>query len=571
MDYQRYLLIGAIAVLSYMLLIEWSVFKEDISTQQVTAEYQQRSQSDSQSVATQATPSPQEETGAIIPSADAISRQVSDADIPQIEQKPQIKAAATTSLISVTTDSLVISIDPVGGDIVFAALPRHFEKIDTPDKPFILLENSNQRTYIAQSGLIGANGTDTGKGRPVFNSSSRRYEMAPSENNLDVDLLYTTDTGVKIIKRFSFSRESYLVDVSYLIDNQSGQPWSAAMFGQLKRDDSEDPAAENSGMGMAPFLGAATTLVDEPYKKLKFSDFDEKSLKHSKEGGWIALVQHYFISAWIPDKATQNNFSTIKTKSGFNIARFTSPATVINPGQQGEISAQFYAGPKDQYSLEEISAGLELTVDYSWLWWIAQPLFWLLTKIYSFVGNWGLAIIGVTVLVKIIFFQLNATAYKSMANMRKVQPKLLEIRERFAEDKAKQSQEMMNLYKKEGINPLGGCLPILVQMPVFIALYWVLLESVELRHAPFALWITDLSVMDPYFVLPLIMGASMFIQQKLNPPPPDPLQAKIMQWMPVMFTFFFLFFPAGLVLYWVVNNVLSIAQQYVITKRIENS
>ena len=243
----------------------------------------------------------------------------------------------------------------------------------------------------------------------------------------------------------------------------------------------------------------------------------------------------------------------------------------IPAGETGKIATAVYIGPKDQYKLEEISPGLELTVDYGWLWWIAQPLFWLLTKLHSVIGNWGWSIIGVTILVKAAFFQLNAKAFTSMANMRKVQPKLVELKERYADDRQKQSQAMMELYKKEKINPVGGCLPMLVQMPVFIALYWVLMESVELRHAPFMLWIEDLSAMDPYFVLPLIMGVSMFIQQKLNPPPPDPMQAKVMQWMPVIFTFFFLFFPAGLVLYWVVNNSLSIVQQYIITKRIEKT
>ncbi|MGB1543503.1 MAG: membrane protein insertase YidC, partial [Spongiibacter marinus] len=262
---------------------------------------------------------------------------------------------------------------------------------------------------------------------------------------------------------------------------------------------------------------------------------------------------------------------TVVTRQGLNIVRFTSPSQTVAAGEQGTLSAAIYIGPKDQYRLEEISPGLELTVDYGWLWWIAQPLFWLLTKLYSVFGNWGWAIIGVTVLVKAAFFQLNAKAFTSMANMRKVQPKLMELRERYADDRQKQSQAMMELYKKEKINPVGGCLPMLVQMPVFIALYWVLMESVELRHAPFMLWINDLSAMDPYFVLPLIMGASMFIQQKLNPPPADPMQAKIMQWMPIVFTFFFLFFPAGLVLYWVVNNTLSIIQQYIITKRIEKA
>jgi YidC/Oxa1 family membrane protein insertase len=259
------------------------------------------------------------------------------------------------------------------------------------------------------------------------------------------------------------------------------------------------------------------------------------------------------------------------TNNGFNIAGFTSPGLVVDPGQQGVTGARFYAGPKDQYRLQEISPYLDLSVDYGWLWWIAQPLFWLLTKIHSFVGNWGVAIILLTVLIKAGFYKLSATSYRSMANMRRVQPKMVDIREQYADDKQKQSQAMMELYRKEKINPMGGCLPILVQMPVFIALYWVLMESVELRHAPFALWIDDLSVMDPYFVLPLLMGASMWFMQKLNPPPPDPMQAKIMQWMPIVFTFFFLWFPAGLVLYWVVNNLLSMAQQWYITRQIEKA
>ena len=298
---------------------------------------------------------------------------------------------------------------------------------------------------------------------------------------------------------------------------------------------------------------------------------EEKPVDVSMSGGWIAMVQHYFVNAWIPDPEQQARFSTVVTKKGMNIARATGPLQSIAPGEVGEFRSQLYSGPKDQYRLEEISAGLDLTVDYSWLWWIAQPLFWLLTQFFSLTGNWGWSIILVTVLVKALFFKLNATAFRSMANMRRVQPKMLEIRERYGDDRQKQSQAMMELYKKEKVNPMGGCLPMLVQMPVFIALYWVLMESVELRHAPWILWINDLSAMDPYFILPLIMGASMFIQQRLNPPPPDPMQAKIMQWMPVVFTVFFLFFPAGLVLYWVVNNTLSIVQQWIITRNLEKA
>jgi YidC/Oxa1 family membrane protein insertase len=289
-----------------------------------------------------------------------------------------------------------------------------------------------------------------------------------------------------------------------------------------------------------------------------------------QQGGWIAIVQHYFLAAWIPDANQQNQFST-STRDNSHLIRFISAEQIVAPGASGTFSARFYAGPKDQNRLRQISSGLDLSVDYGWLWWIAQPLFLLLTKIHGVLGNWGWSIMVLTLMVKAAFFWLNAKAYTSMANMRRVQPKLVEIRERYADDKQKQSQEMMSLYKTEKINPLGGCLPVVVQMPVFLSLYWVLQESVELRHVPWILWIHDLSAMDPYYVLPLLMGATMFFQQKLNPPPPDPMQAKVMQWMPVMFTFFFLWFPAGLVLYYVVNNLLSIVQQYIITKRINKT
>lgn len=557
MNFQRYLLIGAIAVLSFMLLSEWVKFKEQLNTTDVASLYQQQLST---------TPS------AEIPNAEA---EVTVNDLPTAELLTNDISTAPSSKndkVHILTDSLELVISKNGGDIIFAALPKYFAKIDTPDIPFTLLEQSDHRTYIAQSGLIGLDGIDTNKGRAQFTSNSSEYKMADDQDELIVDLTHISDSETSIIKRFHFKRGEYLVDISYLINNQSSKDWSAGMFGQIKRDNSPDPTADTSGMGLAPYLGAAINLSDEPYKKISFDDIAEKSFSKQKiQGGWIALVQHYFTSAWIPDATQAHTYATDISKDNANIIRFTSPQLTIAPGENGQIKSQFYVGPKDQYRLEEISPGLELTVDYGWLWWIAQPLFWLLTRIYNLLGNWGFAIIAVTMLVKALFFHLNAKAYTSMANMRKLQPKVVKIRELYADDKQKQSQEMMGLYKKEKVNPLGGCLPVLVQMPVFISLYWVLMESVELRHAPFILWIHDLSVMDPYFVLPLIMGVSMFIQQKLNPPPPDPMQAKVMQWMPVMFTFFFLFFPAGLVLYWVVNNTLSIIQQYIITKRIENT
>ena len=564
MDFQRYLLIGSIAALSFMLLTEWVQFKEQKTGHDVVAAYQQQS-----------APTTMLDSSDIAVNDNSLSETDNSADIPSLDQPAPSNdtfISKNTDRIKIKTDTLEVDINPKGGDIIFAALIEHYAELDNPDIPFTLLEQSNLRTYIAQSGLIGVNGIDTGKGRAQFTSSQKYYTLQENQDELIVDLLYQQTPNISITKRFIFTRGEYVIGVEYLIQNNSSQPWTAGMFGQLKRDNSPDPAQDSSGMGLAPYLGAAIHLADEPYKKVSFDDIAENKFpKQNLEGGWVAIVQHYFTSAWIPDATKTHTYSMLRAKDNANIVRFTSPQITVKPGETGLITAQLYTGPKDQYRLEEISPGLELTVDYGILWWIAQPLFWLLTKLHEYLGNWGFAIIAVTVLVKAAFFQLNAKAYTSMANMRRVQPKLTALRERYADDKQKQSQEMMALYKKEKINPLGGCLPILVQMPVFISLYWVLMESVELRHAPFIGYIKDLSVMDPYFILPLIMGVSMFIQQKLNPPPPDPMQAKVMQWMPVMFTFFFLFFPAGLVLYWVVNNTLSIVQQYIITKRIENA
>jgi len=563
MDLQRSLLIGAIAVLSFMLLTEWVAFKEE---REAVPEEASRLIS-----RTDAPTSELPEPGAMINSEQE--------DLPTVAMEQDEAAAqlssdevanANGSIVQVYTDVLQLAIDLRGGDIVEVALPKYLAKRDNPDVPFVLMEQNSTRTYIAQSGLIGVDGIDS-KGRAIFTSPSPRFDLNESEDKLTIDLTWQNDTDIKVTKRFTMTRGSYLVAVDYLVENNSASRWQANLFGQIKRDSSPPPAADSAGMGMQPFLGVAITQPDERFTKFNFDEMAEEPFKAKLPGGWIAMIQHYFLSAWIPNPDQTHTYSTRVTNSGFNIAGFTSPKLELDPGQSGSVGARFYAGPKDQYSLEAISPYLELSVDYGWLWWIAQPLFWLLTNIYSLVGNWGVAIILLTVLIKAVFFKLSATSYKSMANMRRVQPKMADIREQFADDKQKQSQAMMELYRKEKINPMGGCLPILVQMPVFIALYWVLMESVELRHAPFMLWIQDLSVMDPYFVLPLMMGASMWFMQKLNPPPPDPMQAKIMQWMPVMFTFFFLWFPSGLVLYWVVNNLLSMAQQYVITKQIEGA
>ena len=557
MDLQRSLLIGAIAVLSFMLLTKWVDFQDARETAQ-TVENTRLISSD-------------------VTTPELTSADNSDAaeDLPTLvdNTEPATKVVDPVSsnsgrIVQIHTDVLQLAIDLEGGDIIELDLPKYLAKIDQPE-PYVLLEQNATRTYIAQSGLIGTDGIDK-NGRPTYNTASSIYTLAEGQDQLEVNLQWQNEAGVKVTKRYTLRRGDYLINVDFLVENGGNTRWQANLFGQLKRDNSPAPSSGSSGgMGLNPFLGAATTQPDDHFTKFTFEDMAEEPFKATLPGGWIAMIQHYFLSAWIPDQAQNHTYSTRTTSSGFNIAGFTSPALVLDPGQLGEVGAEFYAGPKDQYRLKEISPYLDLSVDYGWLWWIAQPLFWLLTKIHSLVGNWGVAIILLTVLIKAAFFKLSATSYRSMANMRRVQPKMQDIREQFADDKQKQSQAMMELYKKEKINPMGGCLPILVQMPVFIALYWTLMESVELRQAPFILWIQDLSVMDPYFVLPLMMGASMFFMQMLNPPPPDPMQAKIMKWMPIVFTFFFLWFPAGLVLYWVVNNLLSMAQQYVITRQIE--
>jgi len=568
MDLQRTLLIGAIAVLSFMLLTEWVAFKEEKNAS-LAEETTRLISNGGEGIAL---PELEGSPTAINAISEADQEDIPAVPVDSDDEITLVQEAAKdrSRFVEVHTDVLQFAIDLEGGDIVELSLRKYLAELDDPGQPLVLLEENKALVYIAQSGLIGADGIDN-NGRAMYTSTSSKYRLEDNEDTLLVDLNWQTNSDIKVTKRYILQRGEYLMDVQYLVENNSDERWQANLFGQIKRGNAPVPSASDNMMGMQPFLGVALTRPEERFTKFSFEDIQEDPFKEKITGGWIAIIQHYFLSAWIPAADQSHNYSARVTSGGFNIAGFTSPPFSLDPGKSGETNARFYAGPKDQYRLKEISPYLDLSVDYGWLWWIAQPLFWLLTQIQAVVVNWGVAIILLTVLIKAAFFKLSATSYRSMARMRAVQPKLVAIREQHADDKAKQSQAMMDLYKKEKINPMGGCLPILVQMPVFIGLYWMLMESVELRHAPFILWIHDLSVMDPYFVLPLLMGASMFFMQKLNPPPPDPMQAKIMQWMPVMFTFFFLWFPAGLVLYWLVNNLLSIAQQYFITRQIEKA
>ena len=552
MDIKRTILIAALAVVSYVMVLKWNddYGQAALPTQNTAASTVAPGLPDG-------VPAGNNGASADVPSANAES---SPAELAPV--------ALSKDLVRVKTDVLELAIDPVGGDIVQLNLPKYPRRQDHPNIPFQLFDNGGERVYLAQSGLTGANGPDArSTGRPLYAAEQRSYQLADGQEQLVVDLKFS-DNGVNYIKRFSFKRGEYDLTVSYLIDNQSAQPWSGNMFAQLKRDASGDPSS-STATGTATYLGAALWTAGEPYKKVSMKDIDKGSLKENVSGGWVAWLQHYFVTAWIPAKSDNNVVQTRKDSQGNYIIGYTGPAISVPAGGKVETSAMLYAGPKIQSKLKELSPGLELTVDYGFLWFIAQPIFWLLQHIHSLLGNWGWSIIVLTMLIKGLFFPLSAASYRSMARMRAVAPKLAALKERFGDDRQKMSQAMMELYKKEKINPLGGCLPILVQMPVFLALYWVLLESVEMRQAPWMLWITDLSIKDPFFILPIIMGATMFIQQRLNPTPPDPMQAKVMKMMPIIFTFFFLWFPAGLVLYWVVNNCLSISQQWYITRRIE--
>ena len=474
-------------------------------------------------------------------------------------------ASPEQQLVTVDTDVIRALIDTRGGVVRSLKLKKYPTSLEQPDDWLELVHSATNSVHIVQSGLRNKE-EKAPTHYSVYQVEQSAYELADGRDELVVSMRWSQD-GVEVVKSYHFRRGDYLIDVRHRVENRSQQEWQGSQYRQIQRS----RPLETSRL-LYTYTGSVYYNEETKYEKVDFDDMEDSQLKLESDGGWIAMIQHYFLSAWIPGQDERNLIYTIantkRNPSTYTIG-LRSANRVIPAGGNTEFVSQLFVGPKIVNRLEEIAPSLDLTVDYGVLTFLSKPLYWLLSWYHGFVGNWGVAIILLTFTVKALFYKLSETSYRSMAKMRKVSPRLKTLKERYGDDRQKMNQAMMELYKTEKINPMGGCLPILVQIPVFIALYWALLESVDLRQAPFIFWIKDLSVMDPFYVLPIVMGISMVIQQRLNPPPPDPIQAKIMMALPFVFTVFFAFFPAGLVLYWVINNVLSIAQQWVITKRIE--
>jgi YidC/Oxa1 family membrane protein insertase len=547
MDNQRLFLFVA---LSFVMLLLWQAWVEDYG------------------------PAPQvpDSAGVTAPVEDAIPA-TGSTDIPAAitassapeASLPDSELLAQGETIVVETDLFRLHINTTGGDLRQVDLLQYPENTTADSPPFRLLNDSLPNLFVMQSGLRSTTGTE-----PThyikYTAQQNSYSMPDSADTLQVPLSWRSPEGVEVIKRYTFHRGSYVVDLEHEVKNGSGSDWQGREYRQLQRT---QVAETGQSSFIYTYMGGVIYSPEEKYEKIKFEDMTEQDLDRSITGGWAAMLQHYFLGAMIPEADEPQRYYTKTLSNARYVIGMISPPRTVAADAGTTFSTRMFLGPKLQDEMKQVAPGLELTVDYGMLTVLAQPLFWLLKTIHNFVGNWGWAIVLVTVIIKLAFYKLSETSYKSMANMRKMAPRLQSLKERYGDDRQKLNQAMMELYKKEKINPLGGCLPIVVQIPVFIALYWVLLESVELRQAPFMLWITDMSAPDPYYILPLLMGATMLIQQKLNPAPLDPIQAKVMMVLPVVFTVFFAFFPSGIVLYWVVNNTLSITKQWVITKRIE--
>jgi YidC/Oxa1 family membrane protein insertase len=545
MDNQRLLLFVA---LSFVVLLLWQAWMKDYG------------------------PAPQSQSTPAVTDQPATAAATGE-DLPQAGAEPATSerlvpediALKTGQQVRVETDTLSVVIDTLGGDLRHAGLLDYHLSTEPGSPTFQLLNDTMPDLFVVQSGLRTPDGAEPTH-HAEYRAEQLHYRLGDDAETLQVPLHWRSPEGVEVTKLYTFHRGSYVVDLDYQVKNNSAADWHGREYRQLQRS---PLAASSQSKFIHTYTGAVLYSPEDKYQKISFSDMEKSPLDRNITDGWAAMIQHYFVAALIPDRGKEERYYT-KTLSGPRyVIGLISPQDTVPAGASAEFHTRVYVGPKLQDHLAEVAPGLELTVDYGRLTVLAQPIFWLLKTIHKAVGNWGWSIVLLTMLIKLAFYKLSETSYRSMANMRRLAPRLQSLKERYGDDRQRLNQAMMELYKKEKINPLGGCLPIVVQIPVFIALYWVLLESVEMRQAPFILWLNNLSAPDPFYVLPLLMGATMLIQQKLNPAPMDPIQAKVMMALPIVFTVFFAFFPSGLVLYWVVNNTLSIAQQYVITRRIE--
>lgn len=566
MDNLRFPLIAAFLVTSFLLYQAW---QEDYAAKPVAdyaaSDLENPASADELSVPTAASSSSNETPSAEVPTAAV-------AESPAAST-PAVETTASGKSIRVETDLVIAEVSTTGGTLQRMLLKQYSKDTTEPDGPrYQLLNNRLPYYFVAQTGLVSATGNAPNH-LETFVAEKQNYVLAEGENTLEVALHWQGENGIHVKRVLSFTRGSYEVVVRDEVSNQGNAAWTGAHYSQLQRS----AGAEGSS---APFVqtynGAAIYQKEQEdsykYRKYDFEDLDEANIEQRFNGGWVAMVQHYFFGATLPaDDSANNRYYLKSANNGRYLAGFVGPNQNVAPGENRSYSSRFFLGPKLQEELETVAPGLTYTVDYGILTVLSKPMFWLMGKMYGLVSNWGVVIILITLLIKLGFYKLSEAQYRSMAKMRKFGPRIKTLRERYADDRQKMNQAMMDLYKKEKFNPLGGCLPMLVQIPVFIALYWVLLESVELRGAPFALWIQDLSTQDPYFVLPLLLGAAMFFQQRLSNQSMamDPMQAKIMQFMPVMFCVFFAFFPAGLVLYWLMNTVLGMAQQLYITNKVD--
>lgn len=573
MNQTRTLLVVALLFVAWLL---WNQWQQDYGAPPQTSGAQSTVQSSSSAgVPASANGSVEVPNASASSTAGALTAQGAPPSKPATSEA----VAQPGQLVTLSNDVLRLTIDTRGGSIVRADLLKYPQQVKNDTTPVRLLSDDPDRLFLAQDGLVGANGSAAPDHFAMFASGAPSYSLSPDGKEVTATLNWTDGAGIVVSKRYTLRRGSYVVDLAQQIDNHGKRDWSGNAYEQLERVQPPVPPKhflQFYDPERSSFMGAAWYGPQDKFNKLAFDKFNEDALDHQVQGGWVAMIQHYFFAAWIPAVSQAEQFSSASLPAADAgskpryLIRARGPGLTVAPGGSATVSARLYVGPKSQSTLSTIAPGLELTIDYGIFTVIAQPLFWILSKFHALVGNWGVAIVLLVLLIKAAFFKLSEQQYKAGARMRKLQPRIASLRERYGDDKQKQQQALMELYQKEKINPLAGCLPTLIQIPVFFALYYVLMYSVELRHAPFFGWIRDLSAPDPYFVLPALYTLVMIATQYLTPVQGmDPTQAKVMKAMPIVFAVMFAFFPAGLTLYYVINGLTGVIQQWVITRRVE--